>query len=84
MADSFDWYEYEVEYLAGSTEYHFQIRGVNVVGDGAWSASKVVTTKEHEVENYSKLVWWGSDNIDNDKDGMVDEYDEQVMGMHPR
>ena len=82
VADSFDWYEYEVDYLAGSTEYHFQIRGINNVDydPNNWSDSKVVTTKEHKVEDYSRLVWWGDDYIDNDKDGMVDEYDEQKMG----
>ena len=46
-----------------------------------WSDSKVVTTKAYEVEDFTeRLVWWGSDYIDNDLDGQIDEWDEQKMG----
>ena len=78
-------YSYKIDYLAGSTNYHFQIRGVSAIGDGAWSASVPVQTKAYEVKDYSSNteVWWGDDYVDNDYDGSVDEADEQKYGAAP-
>jgi len=85
QADSFGWYEYELEGLNANTDYQIQLRGVNDIGDGLWSATIAAKTKAGEVQNFQAVadIWWGDDWTDNDHDGEVDEYDEQRWGPPP-
>ena len=81
-ADAYDWYEHEITDLMSKSEYQFQIRGVNEIGNGVWSNSINVETKEGAVQNFHEVsdVWWGDDYMDNDYDGLTDEEDEQRYG----